>query len=754
MTNGIIDSGQKIVTNGLVLHLDAAQRRSYSGTGTTWTDLSGNGNNGTLTNGPTFNSANGGSISFDGVDDYVQLGYMNAFLTGIINVSASIWIKNKDPLTGIALSRYQNGTNQNGWFLATGTVVNNKFNFGFQGRESSALYISCNTDTIYDLNTWYNVSIVKENNIWSIYVNGVLVNSVTQGNGTTVFAFNNLNIGALTGLSNYLTCEVSSVQVYNRALSGAEVLQNYNATKARFEVPALLDLYPNAAAAYSLRKLRSGYTGSAIRVRRSSDNTEQDIGFTSTGDLDTTALTTFVGANNGFVTTWYDQSGNGNNATQVDSTAQPVIFSGGTVVNVNNKPAIDFDGLNDFFTTTNYFNSNPVSLFFITKLDDPTNTNKNGIFNANTSQIFASSNGIRLDNFSGNSRWGVNGTFLIASNTSTTIQLRSAFANSISNDLYVNNSLLITGSGSTPNFTSVTNTNIGRMFDSVYLDGIIQEAIIYNSNQSPNRIGIKTNINSYYGIYNPTVATTDTDAQAFITAAGITDLIQQGAINTLVKTLKDVNLWSKMKAIYPFVGGTAAAHKFNLKDPRDLDAAFRLVFNGGWTHSATGALPNGTTGWANTFLNPNTSLILNSAHISSYIRNTTTGMLMGTTVGAARLFISPNIGGTGLNFDINSNAGIVQTGNTNIGLWLGSRTLSNSMKLYNNINIIFSSNAISTSLDNNNIYLSARNVAGSASNFSSAEMGFSTIGDGLTDTEAANLYSAVQTFQTTLGRQV
>jgi len=100
----------------------------------------------------------------------------------------------------------------------------------------------------------------------------------------------------------------------------------------------------------------------------------------------------------------------------------------------------------------------------------------------------------------------------------------------------------------------------------------------------------------------------DADAQAFISAAGITDLTQAAAINTLVNDLKTYGIWTKMKAIYPFVGGSATSHKFNLKDPRDLDAAFRLVFNGGWTHASTGAKPNGTTGYAKTFYNPSSNL--------------------------------------------------------------------------------------------------------------------------------------------------
>jgi len=104
----------------------------------------------------------------------------------------------------------------------------------------------------------------------------------------------------------------------------------------------LLDQYSGAAAAYSLRKLRTAYTGSAIRVRRSSDNSEQDIGFTSAGDLDTASLKTFVGANSGFVTTWYDQSGNARNATQTTAANQPRVVNAGIVERSNGKPSIRF----------------------------------------------------------------------------------------------------------------------------------------------------------------------------------------------------------------------------------------------------------------------------------------------------------------------------------------------------------------------------------------------------------------------------
>ena len=110
----------------------------------------------------------------------------------------------------------------------------------------------------------------------------------------------------------------------------------------------------------------------------------------------------------------------------------------------------------------------------------------------------------------------------------------------------------------------------------------------------------------------------DPDAVAFLSAAGITDPTIESAVNTLVVDLKGYSIWTKMQAIYPFVGGTATTHKWNLINPLDTNAAFRLVFNGGWIHSINGALPNGTNGYANTFLNASSNLGQFNHHHSFY----------------------------------------------------------------------------------------------------------------------------------------
>lgn len=259
--------------------------------------------------------------------------------------------------------------------------------------------------------------------------------------------------------------------------------------------------------------------------------------------------------------------------------------------------------------------------------------------------------------------------------------------------------------------------------------------------------------------------TLDPDAQAFITAAGITDATQQSAINTLVVDLKNYGIWSKMKAIYPFVGGTSSTHKWNLKDPRDLDAAFRLVFSGGWTHSSTGALPNGTNGYADTFLIPNTSLTASSTHLSYYSRTNVTNNT-GLEFGAWQTSYA-----YGIEFAIYRNvpnktyAIINTTGGGGLilasattpttGFYIINRTANNIGKIFkNNITIATNTGSYTTTTTTSKLYLAASNDFGTAAAFANKQCAFASIGDGLTDTEAANLYTAVQAYQTTLSRNV
>ena len=260
-------------------------------------------------------------------------------------------------------------------------------------------------------------------------------------------------------------------------------------------------------------------------------------------------------------------------------------------------------------------------------------------------------------------------------------------------------------------------------------------------------------------IINPYVFGFDPDAQAFITAAGLTNPTQQNAINTLVLSLKANNIWTKMKAIYPMVGGTASTHKWNLKDPRDLNAAFRLTFTGGWTHSANGATPNGVNAYADTSLTSSVTLTQNSTHISYYSR--TQSNAVEVEIGSAS---NPNIGDPGSLLEIRT-SGIsyfrVNSGATYLtyadadsrAFYLASRTASNVVNGYRNSTNVVSGNTASNGLSNRVFVLGAL-FTGGFSFYSTKQCAFATIGDGLINTEAVNLYTAVQAFNTTLGRQV
>jgi hypothetical protein len=261
----------------------------------------------------------------------------------------------------------------------------------------------------------------------------------------------------------------------------------------------LLDLYPNAAAAYSLRKLRTLYTGSAIRVRRSSDNTEQDIGFSALGNLDTSALTSFCGSGNGFVTTWYDQSGNGINATQTTAANQPQILSAGSVILKNSKPSVNFDGSNDFLSLSSNIATSTNYSFFSAAYNESNATGDTYMSGSSGSAQF-------IADLSGATGiiWIIK-TFVavIISGTITKdrFNLNTFFTLNSANSLYTNGSLANSNT-STPSFSNPI-TTIGRNnagINEYYLNGI-SEMILYSSNQASNRTGIETNINSYYAIY-------------------------------------------------------------------------------------------------------------------------------------------------------------------------------------------------------------------------------------------------------------
>ena len=210
----------KVVTDGLVLYLDAANTKSYPGSGTAWSDLSRSGNNGTLTNGPTYNSGNGGSIVFDGVNDISVHGqslYVDNFTIGawVYKTSSGIQTIIAKGTSGFVLNFY----------LRIGG------NSGFWGTNSMFTELDISDLT---LSTWNNTVLTYDRTSLKYYLNGTYVNQTLATNipsSTT----SNLIVGRLGDFNGqYWTGRISQTSIYNRALLATEILQNYNATKSRY----------------------------------------------------------------------------------------------------------------------------------------------------------------------------------------------------------------------------------------------------------------------------------------------------------------------------------------------------------------------------------------------------------------------------------------------------------------------------------------------------------------------------------------
>ena len=216
-----IDYNSVIVTNGLLVYLDAANSRSYSGSGITANDLSGTGNTATLVNGPTYNSSNLGSIVLDGTNDYIN-----------VNSLANIL-----PYTSYTKTAY--------FYVTSFSTANNIISGGFSGQHafwlqaSNKLYAGHNGawttvtgNTTLSLNTWYFGAVTYSNSTgWKLYLNGR--EDGTSADTTTFTGNQEIVIGAYSTGNNF-TGRISYVQVYNRALTATEILQNYNATKRRY----------------------------------------------------------------------------------------------------------------------------------------------------------------------------------------------------------------------------------------------------------------------------------------------------------------------------------------------------------------------------------------------------------------------------------------------------------------------------------------------------------------------------------------
>jgi hypothetical protein len=217
-----LSHGPPIVTNGLVLALDAADRNSYPGSGTTWTDLSGNGNTGTLTNGPTYSSANSGSIVFDGTNDYIQTPITGTYT----QISFDFW-GFFDDVTLSTTSRNES---------AFGDWNSNRVHFGTRWSVGMHYNVNGVWQTIPSTNLrygWNHYSLIYNtvSDQKLVYLNGILSFSAVT-NGSMVLG--DFKLGVATNLNAYYRGNISNFKAYNRALTAAEVSQNYNSFKSRY----------------------------------------------------------------------------------------------------------------------------------------------------------------------------------------------------------------------------------------------------------------------------------------------------------------------------------------------------------------------------------------------------------------------------------------------------------------------------------------------------------------------------------------
>jgi hypothetical protein len=223
--------GPNIVESGLVLSLDAANTKSYASGSTTWIDKSGNSKNGALVNGPTFNSANGGSIIFDGVNETINFGTGNTFFP-LPQFTIDVWFKSLGTVP-------TTGTTPGLFGFTYGIRANvNASNLYFAVDNGTDLGGVTTSGTFSTDNKWYNATFYHTGTNMGIYINGVFGNSTNRTwDGTGRYPTNGWNLGRDNNNSNqFYPGHIASCKIYNRVLTAQEILQNYNATKGRFNL--------------------------------------------------------------------------------------------------------------------------------------------------------------------------------------------------------------------------------------------------------------------------------------------------------------------------------------------------------------------------------------------------------------------------------------------------------------------------------------------------------------------------------------
>jgi hypothetical protein len=490
-------------------YLDTTAIKNFCGSGfsatiVTWFDQSGNGRDATQStagNQPTIMNPN---FEFGTIDAVSSSEKAIVFLTAnarLINnfstiaqpISVFSYARKDNVTTAAAGTIYDSYNNTQSILYYTGTseTTNNRWTLaagtGLQG-------------TIAGTTNPSIFSTLHNSTSSSIHING---QSYVSGNAGTN-GLNGLSIGNLRGNpSPIVTGYVFGGRIAEMIIYGSNQSSNRTGIENNIndyyniywngDFAGLLDSFPSSAAAYSLRNLDKDYLGPLIRVRRSDNNIEQDIYGDYYGNLDTVGLKNFVGSSSGFVTVWYDQSGNARNATQTVAASQPRIVNAGIVERNFNKATVMFDGSNDNFAIPS-ISITTYSLFFAYSRPSP-GIGQALLSTTSPTQWFVQSGGIN------NIQDVTIGA--AATNTFTTNgQLISLFkTGGVSGGSIFRNANSLSLTAPTVGSTYSIDRLGVRHEGSFFLNGTISETIIYTSNESSNRTGIENNINSYFSIY-------------------------------------------------------------------------------------------------------------------------------------------------------------------------------------------------------------------------------------------------------------
>ena len=486
----IIPVTPPLITTNLLMNLDAQYYTSGTWTGTSSTSL-----NATLTNGVVFSNEIGGCMYFDGYEDYAIIPYNSQFEftngTNDLPFTMMGWFRMFDSVGGPLLSKSDNGNNQ--YLSYTINSSSSGISMTFYNNANGANYGGKVITGSYSLSpeTWYHYSITYTGTTASIYINGstTSISTSTWGTYTRMNPTNiPLYIGShgTTGMySVKFRGEIAQQMIYNKALSSSEVYQNYMSTRGRFIVTSLLDIFSGSISAHSIRRVKSSYTGPCIKVRRSSDNSEMDIYFDGSGNLNTSSLLSFVESGDGYVTKWYDQAGS-NDMEQPISINQLRIVSSGALETLNGKPALYKSTNSSMSSNFGITYSAPNSIYSVISLT------------ANSGESYITSGSLFRSSFT-TGQISLNAGISISFPHTPSILTQGLYSFVLNESLsraIINNSRGVYGNSGVN--SSISNLSIGATGSSQMK---IQEIISFDKDQDWNRTRISDKINSYFSTY-------------------------------------------------------------------------------------------------------------------------------------------------------------------------------------------------------------------------------------------------------------